>query len=213
MALLGLSTADPRHWLLLCIFALAVIGQAVAIYLIHRRSEKRDELFRIITENAADMIALVDLKGRRQYNSPSYKRTLGYSPAELSATSAFEQIHPDDRFKVLEAARSARETGVGKRLEYRLRHKNGSWRILESTASTIRNTSGEVEKLVIVNRDITDRKHAEQQLEHNSLHDPVTGFANRRLCLDRLRRGSHASNATRPIASQCCSSASTTFRP
>jgi len=154
MTLLGLSTADPRHWLLLCIFALAVIGQAVAIYLIHRRSEKRDELFRIITENAADMIALVDLKGRRQYNSPSYKRTLGYSPAELSATSAFEQIHPDDRFKVLEAARSARETGVGKRLEYRLRHKNGSWRILESTVVTARSRQ---------------REHEEQRSNHNTL--------------------------------------------
>jgi len=188
MILLGLSTSDPRHWILLCVVLLVVVGQATAIYLIRRRSDKREELFRIITENAADMIALVDLKGRRQYNSPSYKRLLGYSPAELSATSAFEQIHPDDRFKVLEAARSARETGVGRQLEYRLRHKNGTWRILESTASTIRDAKGEVEKLVIVNRDITDRKRAEEQLEHNSLHDPLTGLANRRLCLDRLQR-------------------------
>ena len=104
MTLVGLTTADSRQLVFMGVMMLALIGQALAIYMIRRRSAKRNQLFRVITENAADMIALVDLKGRRQYNSPSYKRTLGYSPAELSATSAFEQIHPDDRFKVLDAA-------------------------------------------------------------------------------------------------------------
>jgi len=90
---------------------------------------------------------------------------LGYSPSELSETSSFEQIHPDDRMRVLEAAREARESGVGRQLEYRIKHKDGSWRVLESVASTIRDAKGEVAKLVIVNRDITERKRAEQQLE------------------------------------------------
>jgi len=133
------------------------------------------------------MIALVDVKGRRLYNSPAYKRILGYSPAELSETSAFEQIHPDDRFRVLDAAREARESGVGKSLEYRIKHKDGSWRVLESVASTIRDANGEVAKLVISNRDITERKRAEQKLEHNLFHDPLTGLPNRRSFLDRLQ--------------------------
>jgi len=164
-----------------------VIYQQFRIYHIHREAEKHEELFRIVTENAADMIALVDVKGRRLYNSPAYKRILGYSPAELSETSSFEQIHPEDRFRVLDAAREARESGVGKRLEYRIRHKDGSWRVLESLASAVRDASGDVEKLVIVNRDITERKRAEQQLEHNLFHDPLTGLPNRRLFLDRLQ--------------------------
>ncbi len=157
------------------------------MYQIRRESKKREELFQIVTENAADMIALVDLKGNRLYNSPAYKRILGYSAAELGETSAFEQIHPDDRFKVLEAGREARSTGVGKKLEYRIRHKDGTWRTLESVAGIIRDEKGEVTKLVIVNRDITDRKRAEELAEHNSFHDGLTGLPNRRLFLDRLR--------------------------
>jgi diguanylate cyclase (GGDEF)-like protein/PAS domain S-box-containing protein len=145
-------------------------------------------LFQIVTENAADMIALVDVKGNRLYNSPAYRRVLGYSAAELGETSAFDQIHADDRFKVLEAAREARSTGVGRKLDYRIRHKDGTWRILESIAGTIRDEKGDVAKLVIVNRDITDRKRAEEQAEHNSFHDGLTGLPNRRLFLDRLQQ-------------------------
>jgi len=174
-------------WVPLGALALLVIYQQFRIYQIHRESRTHEELFQIVTENAADMIALVDVKGRRLYNSPAYKRILGYSSGELGETSAFEQIHPDDRFKVLEAAREARETGVGKRLEYRIKHKDGSWRVLESIASVVRDAKGEVAKLVIVNRDITERKRAEQQLEHNLFHDPMTALPNRRLFLDRLQ--------------------------
>lgn len=176
------------QWMVFGAFATLVVYQEVRVYQIRRESKKREELFQIVTENAADMIALVDVKGNRLYNSPAYRRILGYSTAELGETSAFDQIHADDRFKVLEAAREARSTGVGRKLEYRIRHKDGTWRVLESVAGTIRNENGDVAKLVIVNRDVTERKRAEEQLEHNSFHDALTGLPNRRLFLDRLQQ-------------------------
>jgi diguanylate cyclase (GGDEF)-like protein/PAS domain S-box-containing protein len=175
------------HWLVFAVLSLLLAYQYVRAQRIQRNAKKHEELFQIVTENAADMIALVDMKGRRLYNSPAYKKTLGYSSAELGETSAFEQIHPDDRFKILEAAREARSTGIGQKLEYRIRHKRGSWLIFESSASAIKNEKGEVEKLVIVNRDVTERKRVEAQLENNSFHESLTGLPNRRLFLDRLQ--------------------------
>jgi diguanylate cyclase (GGDEF)-like protein/PAS domain S-box-containing protein len=174
-------------WIALGVLTVLVIVEQLRIFKASREFRKKDEIFQVVTENAADMIALVDVKGRRLYNSPAYKRVLGYSPSELSETSSFEQIHPDDRMRVLEAAREARESGVGRRLEYRIKHKDGSWRVLESVASTIRDAKGEVAKLVIVNRDITERKRAEQQLEYNLFHDLLTGLPNRRMFMDRLQ--------------------------
>ncbi|MGA9392735.1 MAG: PAS domain S-box protein, partial [Candidatus Sulfotelmatobacter sp.] len=113
------AVVEHRQWIAIGVFAILAVYQQIRIYRIHRQSKHREELFQIVTENAADMIALVDVKGNRLYNSPAYRRILGYSPAELGETSAFDQIHPDDRFKVLEAAREARDTGTGRKLDYR----------------------------------------------------------------------------------------------
>ena len=106
----------------------------------------------------------------------------------MKSTASIEQVHPDDRQRVLEAAHKARTTGQGQRLEYRIRHKDGSWRILESTSSAIVNAKGKTEKLVIVNRDISERKRAEEMLAHNAFHDGLTNLPNRTLFLDRLQR-------------------------
>jgi two-component system cell cycle sensor histidine kinase/response regulator CckA len=149
---------------LVFLFDLYTIYQYLLIHRIRRQLVDREELFHLISENAADMIAVVDMEGRRIFNSVSYQKVLGYSPAELQASSGFEQIHPEDRERVKNAAAEARRTGVGKTLEYRLRHKNGAWLVLESTSSVIQNANGQPEKLVIVNRDVTERKKADEAL-------------------------------------------------
>jgi diguanylate cyclase (GGDEF)-like protein/PAS domain S-box-containing protein len=164
---------DLRHWVraiaaLVLLFDVYAFYQHLQLRRIRHQLAERDELFQLVTENAADMIAVVDSDGRRLYNSPAYQKILGYSPEELRTTSSIEQIHPDDRQQVLNAAEKARRSGQGERVEYRMRHKDGSWRTLESTACTVRNARGQTDKLVIVNRDITERKRAEELMVHNA---------------------------------------------
>ncbi|HWZ97068.1 MAG TPA: PAS domain S-box protein [Candidatus Dormibacteraeota bacterium] len=152
---------------LVFLFDLYTIYQHLLIYRIRKQLMEREELFHLISENAADMIAVVDMDGKRIYNSLSYQKALGYSAEELKASSAFEQIHPNDRERVMKAAEEARHSGIGKTLEYRIRRKDGMWLVLESTSSVIRNAKGDPEKLVIVNRDITERKKAEEALRRS----------------------------------------------
>ena len=183
---------DLREWVrglaaLVLLFDFYAIYQHLQLHRIRRQLEDRDQLFQLISENAADMIALVDGDGRRLYNSPAYLKVLGYSPEDLKTTSSIEQIHPDDLQRVVQAAEKARLSGQGERMEYRVRHKDGTWRTLESTASPIRNAKGQTDKLVIVNRDITERKRAEELLAHNAFHDGLTNLPNRALFLDRLQ--------------------------
>jgi two-component system, cell cycle sensor histidine kinase and response regulator CckA len=145
------------------LFDIYTVYQHFQVQKIRKHLIAREELFRLITENAADMIAVVSVSGERLYNSPSYEKLLGYSPTEIEGTEGFEQIHPEDREKVKKAAAEAHRTGIGQSVEYRMRHKNGNWLVLESMASTILNEQGLVEKLVVVNRDITHRKQLEEQ--------------------------------------------------
>jgi len=158
---------------LVLVFDLYVVYQQLQIARMRRRLVEREEFFQLISENVVDMIAVVDSNGKRVYNSPSYHRILGYALDELEATSSFEQVHPDDRQIVVDAAADARRTGVGRRIEYRMRHKDGSWVFLESTASPVVNAKGEVENLVIVNRDISERRRLEEQLRQSQKMDAI----------------------------------------
>src|SRR5271170_924482 len=148
---------------LVLLFDLYTIYQQVQIYRIRHQLVEREELFRLISENAADMIAVVDPSGRRLYNSPAYERILGYSNEELESTSFFEQVHPDDRQVAEQAAREATSGSEGRTVQYRMRHKDGSWHVIESGASAILNEQNQVEKLVIVNRDVSERRQLEEK--------------------------------------------------
>jgi len=149
---------------LVMLFDIYTFYQQLQIHRVRKQLHASQRLFHFIGENAEDLIAVVDLAGNRLYNSPSYARILGYSAAELKGSAGLEQVHPEDRTKVIEAAQEAQRTGTGRRLEYRFKHKDGTWRVLESTASAVRNATGEIDQLVIVNRDVRERKQSEEVL-------------------------------------------------
>jgi len=118
---------------------------ALQIHRMRRKLIEGEELFRLITENAADMIAVVDMEGNRVFNSLSYEKVLGYSLDEAEKVVLLCSGPSEDIDRVRQAGEEAQRTGIGLPLEYRIRHKDGRWRVLESTASVIRNAKGEPE--------------------------------------------------------------------
>jgi len=150
---------------LVFLFDLYTIYQQVQIQRIRRQLKDREELYRLITENAEDLIAVIASDGRRLYNSPGYKKVCGYTHEELQGIPIVDQVHPDDRERVLQIRNQIFETGVGARLEYRFQRKDGEWRILESTATPVLNGRKAIEKMIVVSRDITERKQTEEILK------------------------------------------------
>jgi two-component system, NtrC family, sensor kinase len=146
---------------------LQVRGQMDALEdTVRRRTEelsKSEERFRLITECAADLIGIIDAEGRRTFVSPSHVKTLGYSMADLRTVSVFEHIHPDDLAKVRQAIRENLQDGAKNVIEYRYRHQSGAWLYLESYGVPFRNRAGGMEGLLVVSRDISERKLAEQE--------------------------------------------------
>ena len=121
-----------------------------------------EERFRLISENVADLISVLDLEARRVYSSPSYKSILG-EPASLSGADFFQQIHPDDRDKVKAVLMEIIRTGVNQRVDHRFVTQDGATRHVESQGSVIRDQQGTITNVVVVSRDVTEKKLLEQQ--------------------------------------------------
>jgi len=129
------------------------------------------ERYRQITENVADLIAVLDPQGRRIYNNPAYRLILGEG-AELEGTDAFTEIFPEDRERVRQIFQETVRTGTGQRTEYRLIGQDGGVRFIESQGSVIRDGTGRVINVLVVSRDVTSRKQAETRIrEQASLLD------------------------------------------
>ncbi|MFS0646239.1 diguanylate cyclase domain-containing protein [Siminovitchia sp. 179-K 8D1 HS] len=151
---------------------------------------RKDEKFRLITENSSDLISIIDTSGELLYASPSYNTLLGYQPDKLEGRRLSELVHPDDHPSVDETLRNLsgnRKTSA--QLAFRLQKAEGNNRYMhvEMRANPVFCRKGEVESIVLVMRDITERKKAEQMLHHLAYHDTLTGLPNRRNFLDCLK--------------------------
>jgi diguanylate cyclase (GGDEF)-like protein/PAS domain S-box-containing protein len=126
-----------------------------------RRSEAR---FRALTENAADIMAVLDPSGTIRYVSPSVERVLGFNAIDRVGRSALELIHPEDADQVRALLAGVSEASAQTvSVEVRSLHRNGAWRTLEMTVRDLRDVRG-VDGLVVNARDVSDRKQAERAL-------------------------------------------------
>ena len=138
-----------------------------------------------------------DRLGRRQRTPSLQQSCLQKNPRILrrgtGETSAFKQVVTPttaSRCSTPPAKPAKPESASASNTASSTRMEAGA--CLNRSPARSATSKGEVAKLVIVNRDITERKRAEQQLEHNLFHDPLTGLPNRRLFLDRLPLFAHA---------------------
>lgn len=123
-----------------------------------RESEER---YRLLVENSTDLVAEVTIDGTFLYASPNYKVILGYEPSELLNTNILAKVHGRDLPEVRQRFSGDQLTG-----DYRYRDRAGSWHWLESAGQRFETSSGD-QRIVIVTRDVTARKLAEQELVHS----------------------------------------------
>ncbi len=158
--------SDPHAYNEQDLHMLEYVSSQVAKAIEHKRSEEKlrqsEEQFRLISENIADLIAVLDLNGKRVYSSPSYKNILG-APESLRGTDSFQEIHPEDRDRIKQIFQETIKTGVGQRADYRFLLNDGRIRHIESQGSIIKDKDGKISQVVVVSRDVTEKKILEQQ--------------------------------------------------
>jgi diguanylate cyclase (GGDEF)-like protein/PAS domain S-box-containing protein len=151
-----------------------------------RESEER---YALAARGANDGLWDWDLRSNNIFFSPRWKSMLGYEEKDISNTPEewFGLIHPDDRGEV-EVKIAAHLSGRDQHFEseYRIMHKDGAYRWVLNRGLAVRD-GDHAYRVAGSQTDITSRKAAEDQLQHNAFHDALTGLPNRALFLDRLQ--------------------------
>jgi len=132
-----------------------------------------------------------DILNDMLYVSPSVEAMLGFEAGALSGKELGwrEHMHPSDR----ETYRTALNAYIGRgdvsfSLEFRMRHSDGSFRWLTLNASCMAGAQGYAVRCIGTLSDVSARKHGEDRLLHDAVHDSLTGLPNRALFMDRLER-------------------------
>jgi two-component system cell cycle sensor histidine kinase/response regulator CckA len=135
--------------------------------------ERREEHYRSLIEHSLDLISILNVDGTIRYVSPSHEPVLGYPSEDLVGRSVFDFVHADDIAGVKETF--SRADGAAS-FEFRFRHKDGSWRMIESFGRNLSHIAG-VSGVVVNSRDVTDRKRLEEQLHHSQRLEAVGRLA------------------------------------
>ncbi len=141
------------------------VTQAAAI---EQSLQLGDSLFQLIAGNLSDVIVVGDLQGRLRYISPACQAVLGYLPLELKAALGLDLVHPEDRERV-----AALLGNVGRQAQssimYRFRRKQGGYRWIESNVNLIGSQATGSPVVIVISRDITERKDAEELITNLNL--------------------------------------------
>jgi PAS domain S-box-containing protein len=126
--------------------------------------EQTEQQLRPLIEYATEIITVLNGDGTRRYVSPSVERSMGYTPEDLVGKSPFELVHPDDVTELKELFTAGiSNPGLVVTRQFRIKAKDGSWRIHEATAHNLLNDPA-VRGVVVNSHDITDRTRLERRL-------------------------------------------------
>ncbi|KJC54401.1 hypothetical protein UB31_05740 [Bradyrhizobium sp. LTSP849] len=160
-----------------------------------RLLRERERGYRLLAENVEDVVARLDLSGKRLYMSPSIEKMLGWTPAEALQQEGYEILHPAHRELVKHTVDRLGPMERTAMCEYLMRSKSGDYVWVESQFSFIEGTDSSSPEVLVVVRDIAKRKVAEEQLvaanarlKDLSETDTLTGIANRRRFDEMLER-------------------------
>lgn len=148
---------------------------------------KVEARFSSLVKNSSDIIMVVDDQEHIRFATPSAEKSLGYALDALHSAPLTTLAHPDDLIAMREFLRDLTHdpTLIGP-VEWRLATNDGDWRRIEVIGTNLLDDPA-VEGLVLNCRDITERKHLEEQLRYLAFTDPLTRLANRTVFNDRLQ--------------------------
>ncbi|NRS18206.1 EAL domain-containing protein [Brevibacillus sp. HB1.4B] len=150
--------------------------------------KRSEEKYRIIAENTSDIISIINLDGEFLYLSPSHKRVWEHTVPDEEIHNLFEWIVEDDRDIFAYAIQHAFSTRKEYMVECRINTQRNDVIWTESKINPIADEEGNVTKLLLVTRDVTDRKQSEETIHHLAYHDALTDLPNRRMYVQQLSK-------------------------
>ena len=153
--------------------------------------QESEERFSLAVKGSNDGVWDWNLKTNQIYLSPRWKEILGYTDGEITNTPEewMSRIHHEDlalvKTKITDHLKGLTPNFKS---EYRIRHKNESFRWVLSQGLAIRDAKNQAYRMAGSQTDVTDRKQAEDQLAYNAFHDSLTGLPSRPLFINRLRQ-------------------------
>ncbi|GEN46309.1 sensor domain-containing diguanylate cyclase [Alkalibacillus haloalkaliphilus] len=148
--------------------------------------------YEMIAKNMSDLIVIIDKVGRLTYVSPSHETVLGYPQEMFTKEEALSFVHPDDQKIMQHLYDDILLTGETKEAEYRVKHRERGWIWIEVLGSPIEqqtsNSALVPDEILLVSREITERKQLEDQLKQMAYYDELTDLPNRKLLDMHLKK-------------------------